>query len=50
MQKGFIIGRTNQCFESLNNTLTFSPALIATRDDIDEIVTAVDQALLIHVT
>lgn len=45
MQQGVIIGRTNRCFKSLNNTLTFSPALIATRDDIDEIVAAVDHAL-----
>jgi taurine-pyruvate aminotransferase len=29
----------------LNNTLCFSPALIATKDDIDQIIEGVDGAL-----
>ncbi|MCB1386815.1 MAG: aminotransferase class III-fold pyridoxal phosphate-dependent enzyme [Nitratireductor sp.] len=40
-----LIGVTNRSFPGFNNTLTFSPALIATKSDIDEIVAAVDRAL-----
>lgn len=45
MQQGVIIGRTNRSFETLNNTLCLAPALIATKDDINEIVSAIDNAL-----
>ena len=45
MQQGVIIGVTNRSIPGFNNTLCFSPALISTKDDIDEIVTAVDNAL-----
>ena len=45
MAQGVIIGATNRSVPGKNNTLCFSPALIATKDDIDEIVTAVDGAL-----
>ncbi|MBO9466310.1 aminotransferase class III-fold pyridoxal phosphate-dependent enzyme [Tropicibacter sp. R15_0] len=45
MQQGVIIGATNRSLPGYNNTLCFSPALIATKDDIDEIITAVDGAL-----
>lgn len=45
MQNGVIIGRTNRSFETFNNTICLSPALIATRDDIDTIVAALDNAL-----
>ncbi|PWQ98150.1 aspartate aminotransferase family protein [Leucothrix pacifica] len=45
MQQGVIIGRTNRSFETFNNTLCFSPALICTKDDADQIVEAVDNAL-----
>ncbi len=40
-----VIGVTNRSLPGLNNTLCFSPALIATKSDIDEIVSAVDGAL-----
>ena len=40
-----IIGMTNRSLPGLNNTLCFSPALIATKDDIDQIITSVDGAL-----
>lgn len=40
-----VIGATNRSLSGLNNTLCFSPALICTKDDIDEIVSAVDGAL-----
>ena len=40
-----IIGVTNRSIPGFNNTLTFSPALIATADDIDHITSAVDTAL-----
>ena len=45
MARGVIIGRTNRSFRNLNNTICLSPALISSRDDIDEIVTAMDNAL-----
>ncbi len=45
MQQGVIIGATNRSVPGKNNTLCFSPPLIATADDIDEITTAVDGAL-----
>ncbi len=45
MQQGVIIGVTNRSIPGFNNTLCFSPALISTKDDIDEIVAAVDNAL-----
>ncbi len=45
MQQGVIIGATNRSLPGLNNTLCFSPALIATADDIDHITGSVDGAL-----
>lgn len=45
MAQGVIIGMTNRSVPGLNNTLTFSPALIATPSDIDQITEAVDGAL-----
>ncbi|OJI95356.1 taurine-pyruvate aminotransferase [Planktotalea frisia] len=45
MAQGVIIGATNRSIPGRNNTLCFSPALIATADDIDHITDAVDQAL-----
>ncbi len=45
MQQGVIIGRTNRSFETFNNTLCLSPALICTKDDADQIVDAMDSAL-----
>jgi len=40
-----IIGATNRSLSGLNNTLCFSPALICTKSDLDEVVTSVDRAL-----
>ncbi len=45
MAQGVIIGATNRSVPGKNNTLCFSPPLIATADDIDEITNAVDGAL-----
>ncbi|ASM74255.1 MULTISPECIES: aspartate aminotransferase family protein [Roseobacteraceae] len=45
MAQGVIIGATNRSLPGKNNSLCFSPALIATKDNIDQIVTAVDKAL-----
>ena len=45
MAQGVIIGVTNRSVPGYNNTLCFSPALIATKDDIDHITGAVDAAL-----
>ncbi len=43
--RGVIIGITNRSITGFNNTLCFSPALISTADDIDQITDAVDGAL-----
>lgn len=43
--RGVLVGRTNRSLKGFNNTLNLSPALIATRGDIDEILTAIDGAL-----
>ncbi len=43
--QGVIIGVTNRSVPGFNNTLCFSPALIATPDDIDRITDATDTAL-----
>lgn len=45
MAKGIIIGMTNRSLPGLNNTLCLSPALIATKNDIDEIIDAIDTSL-----
>jgi taurine-pyruvate aminotransferase len=45
MAQGVIIGATNRSVPGFNNTLLFAPALIATKDDIDQITGAVDHAL-----
>ncbi|MFP4045194.1 MAG: aspartate aminotransferase family protein [Rhodosalinus sp.] len=42
---GVIIGVTNRSVPGRNNTLCFSPALIATANDIDHIAATVDDAL-----
>jgi taurine-pyruvate aminotransferase len=48
MQQGVIIGRTNRSLHGLNNVICLSPAFICTQDDIDEIVTAIDNAMSRH--
>ncbi|OSQ53527.1 aminotransferase family protein [Marivita geojedonensis] len=45
MGQGVIIGATNRSLPGMNNTLCFSPALIATKDDINQIIASVDEAL-----
>ncbi len=40
-----IIGKTTRSFAEYNNTLCFSPALICTKADLDEIIAAVDAAM-----
>jgi taurine-pyruvate aminotransferase len=40
-----VIGSTNRSLPGLNNTLCLSPALIATKSDIDEIIAAIDEAM-----
>ena len=45
MQQGVIVGATNRSLPGFNNTLLFAPALIATKDDLDHITDAVDQAI-----
>ena len=45
MAQGVIIGASNRSMPGFNNTLLFAPALIATADDLDQIVDAVDAAI-----
>ncbi|MEH6527222.1 MAG: aminotransferase class III-fold pyridoxal phosphate-dependent enzyme [Sneathiella sp.] len=40
-----IIGMTNRSLHGMNNTLCLSPALISTKNDLDEVVEAIDGAL-----
>jgi len=40
-----MIGRTNRSFEFNNNVLLFSPSFICSKNEIDQIVTAVDNAI-----
>ncbi|UTW54628.1 aspartate aminotransferase family protein [Kordiimonas sp. SCSIO 12610] len=44
MAHDLMIGRTNRSFNKLNNTICLTPALIAAKSDIDEIVSRLDQA------
>jgi taurine-pyruvate aminotransferase len=44
--QGVLIGRMNRSIPNLNNVLGFSPALTATKDEIDRIVEAVKNALI----
>ncbi len=46
LKQGVMIGRTNRSFPRHNNTLCLSPALICTKDDLDEIVAAMDRAFV----
>ncbi|WP_300519457.1 aminotransferase class III-fold pyridoxal phosphate-dependent enzyme [Aliiroseovarius sp.] len=43
--QGVIIGATNRSVPGFNNTLCFSPALIASAEDVDAICASVDRAL-----
>lgn len=45
LQQGVMVGRTNRSISKLNNTILLSPALIASRSDIDDIVLAIDRSL-----
>ncbi|MEJ6396995.1 aminotransferase family protein [Yoonia sp. 208BN28-4] len=45
MAQGVIIGATNRSLPGFNNTLLFAPPLIATKDDLDHVTDAVDQAM-----
>jgi len=44
-RQGVMIGVTNRSIPGYNNTLCYAPALIARRDDIDQIIAATDTAL-----
>ena len=45
---GVIIGRTNRSFKEYNNTIALSPAFIVNKEQIDEIIAALDVALAKH--
>ena len=47
-QNKVMIGRTNRSFETNNNVLLFSPAFICTKNDVDLIIEAVDNALEVN--
>ncbi len=48
MEQGVIIGRTNRSLQGLNNVICLSPALVCTADDLDQIVSAIDNAMSRH--
>ena len=45
LKQGVMIGKTNRSVPLYNNTLCLSPALICTKDDLDQIVSSIDVAL-----
>lgn len=45
-QRGLLIGRTNRSFDRFNNTLCLSPALIAGKTEVDEILTTLAEAFV----
>lgn len=45
MGQGIIVGRTNSSFHGLNNVMNFAPCLIATKEQIDTIVSGVAAAI-----
>lgn len=45
-EQGVLVGRTNRSLQGFNNTLNLAPALIVTHDDIDQIIAAVQSALI----
>ncbi len=45
LNQGVMISRTNRSFPLYNNTIVLSPALICGKDEIDEIISAIDKAL-----
>jgi len=45
MKDGLMIGRTNRSFARLNNSILLTPALIAGKSEIDEIIHKLDNAL-----
>ncbi|WP_210529185.1 aminotransferase family protein [Rubellimicrobium arenae] len=45
LAQGVIIGASNRSMPGFNNTLLFAPSLIATKDDLDQVVAAVDSAI-----
>lgn len=44
LRQGVMIGRTNRSFTLYNNTLALSPSMICTKVEVDQIVTALDNA------
>ncbi|MGI9310372.1 MAG: aminotransferase class III-fold pyridoxal phosphate-dependent enzyme, partial [bacterium] len=45
LQQGVMIGRTNRSFPQHNNTLCIAPALICGKDEVAEIIAALDGAI-----
>ena len=48
MKNGVLVGRTNRSFERFNNTIALSPAFIVTKEQIDEIISVLDDAIAKH--
>ena len=44
-ESAVVIGVTNRSLKGFNNTLCLSPALICTKDDLDEVLAAIDGAI-----
>lgn len=45
IEQGVIIGATNKSLPGFNNTLLFAPPLVATKDELDRVTEAVDNAI-----
>lgn len=48
VDQGVLVGRTNFSLPGMNNIMNFAPALIITRDQVDQIVSAVKKAIEIN--
>ena len=45
IDEGVLVGRTNFSLPGMNNIMNFAPALIITKDQVDQIVSAVKKAI-----
>jgi len=48
IDQGVLVGRTNFSLPGMNTIMNFAPALVITKDQVDQIVSAVKKAIEIH--
>ena len=47
--RGVLVGRTNSSLPGMNTIMNFAPALVATKDQMDQIIAAVRAALELNI-